>query len=136
MSSKLDLKSLISDLKETTQQIDSTVQNISGSTNRLILEINKSQATSAKCQLGSKKHELLIKSTQEIANIFTSFKPNENRDANGTALGNEGGGGGHAEADGTFEEFRNVIEHRSEQIEKEVVKLNALQDIIQEIVSE
>lgn len=135
MSSKLDLNSLISDLKETTQQIDSTVQNISGSANRLILEINKSQATSAKCQLGAKKHELLIKSTQEIANIFTSFKPNENRDMNGALLEDERGGG-HGEADGTFEEFRNVIEHRSEQIEKEVVKLNALQDIIQEIVND
>lgn len=135
MSTNFDLNSLISDLKETTQQIDSTVQNISGSTNRLILEINKSQATSAKCQLGPKKHELLIKTTQEIVNIFATFKPNENRDANGSGLGNERGGG-HGEAEGTFEEFRNVVEHRSEQIDKEVVKLNALQDIIQEIVND
>lgn len=151
MSFKLNLDQIINDLKNTTNQIDATVNNISNSANRLVLQMNKS---SDQTHTDSKNQELMLKSAQEIMNIFSNFKLlTDNKEKNKTgdplaaadtiktaptttaAAGNDNRNGHKDNNQNDFEQYKSTVENRANQIDREVDRLNALRDVVKEILN-
>lgn len=149
MSFNIQLGDILNDLTNTTNQIDAKVNNISNSTNRLILEMNKNTELN---NIDAKNNDLMLKSTQEIMNIFTNFKSvsdNEGQHRAGdpiasgqgattvaaaTAAANSDNKNGHKDNNqNNFEQYKTMVEMRTNQIDREVERLNALRDIVKEI---
>lgn len=125
MSLKLNLKELLGELEETVVQIASNVNNMSNSTNRLLLEMSKS-TTGDTIVLDAKKHDLLCNSTQQVLNIFSRFAPSE-----GDAQQKPNIKTDHDNE--KFEDFKAIIANRYARINGEVMRVNALNDIVANI---
>lgn len=142
-----DIDKIFDEFKKSVNQINSSVQNISNTTNRLTLEIKKGQEISAKHQVPLRKHELVLNSAKHMINICADFEMSRQNDVlNGTDLSAGNSVNGETQAmqkiwgnqsqngdETNFEEFKSMVELRTDQLEKEVCKLNSLQDIIKEI---
>lgn len=144
MSFNLNLEEILKDLKDTTNQIDTTVNNISNSANRLVLEMNKN---TDQIHADSKNHELMLKSTQEIMNIFTNFKltsDNKVKNKSGDSMvaadkikaaTTAAGIDNKDNNQNDFEQYKAMVENRTNQIDREVDRLNALRDVVKEILN-
>lgn len=109
---KIDVNGLLNELEETTDKIGASANNLSASSNRLVIEMNKSEVNR---QIRPEKHELLLQTTQEILNICSNFKATA-ADA----------------SEKTFSDFQSIVEKQTVQIDNEIDRINAVHDIIEE----
>lgn len=128
MSFNLNIGSLLDDLKETNNRIELSVNNITNSKNRLLVELSKSTTGDAKI-LDAKKHELLCQASQQMLHTLANFVPTEDNDQQKNAADDKLAG---SEKE-NFEKFSATVENRCGQINAEAVRLSALNDIIANI---
>lgn len=125
MSLDLGLGEIFQDFKNTTEKMGTNVDNISKSTNRLLVEIAKPKTVN----FPAKKHELLCKSAEKMLEIVENFESNGGLDESPKAESS-------AEDKVKFEDFKEMIESRDTTISMEAARLGALDDIVKHLEME
>lgn len=131
-----DIDELIKNFSNEVDRIDQTTKKISEATSRIKFQMTKTRGISDRPKISVEKYKQVEKFTQCVLDACTNFHFMD--EANGT----ESGGGGD-EKDGanssndaaSFERFTSVVETQLDRCEKEIVKLNTLDEITKNITN-
>lgn len=128
MSVRLQLDDLLQKLSEDTDALDKSTKNIANATSRVTYELSKTHSLTEKYKLPLDKYEKVIDFTQVVIDTCSNFIPidetNQNQQIEGNAVGNNN--------KVSFEQFASQVESELNKCEKEIVKLNSLDDIVRQ----
>lgn len=123
MSVESKLKDIMARLSENADKLDESTKNIANATTRVTYELSKSRSVSEKYNVPLEKYEKMVAFTQTVVDICSNYVPqdmleklNKEPDAGADAI--------------KFEQFEAKLTRQLDKNEKEIVKLQSLQDII------
>lgn len=133
-----DIDELIKNFGEDVDRIDRTTKKISEATGRIKFEMTKAREMPERPKISVEKYKQVETFAQCVLDACSSFHGVE--EANGSASGDDKDGddkdGANSSNDAaSFECFTSVVESQLDRCEKEIVKLNALEEITKSIVN-
>lgn len=134
MSIESKLDQLIAEFKEDVDELDTTTQSLYSSKSRTAMEFKKNLAIIEKFNLPPEKFQIVFDTIQEIMNICSNYTPPQPLDPPMADLTKVDDGADTQEHN--FEKFKETMNERIAQLEKECGKLETLKEFLQQIKTE
>lgn len=128
MSVRSQMDDLLQKLSEDTDALDKSTKNISNATSRVTYELSKTHSLVEKYKLPLDKYEKVIDFTQAVVDTCCHFIPIDETNKKQQIEENAAGDKNIV----SFEQFALQVESQLNKCEKEIVKLNSLDDIVRE----